>query len=400
MRRGAFLEAGILPEAKGVTGQLGKAGGRILGMWIVSWVVGVGLVGWVGAEETRRAATFRTAVADARRWMGKRQLDEAAQSLRLARENARSDQEKAEVERLESLLDYLRQFWQWTIKGAQKLEAGQEIEVEVSRYRRIKVAVVEVVPGGLRLRVEGVNRLYRWETMPTELVLALAKRSLAKDNVSKVVIGAFLAVDEKGDRAQARKLWEEALQAGLDIGHLLAELGAAEAAAKKPPLPHQSQLQEAEKVVREQYARWYARAKTVMGKRELARKLLADVQKTTDPLVQLVMLQEARELAASACELQMASSAIEQIAQQYEVDLLQMKLQMLKTAVQAARAPLQYRDVVLMSLNLAEEAVRNRRSAEIQAAIQLAKQAARNSKSRTLMTQTLATEAKLLGKKP
>lgn len=360
---------------------------------------------WVGgrsalwAEESRRAAEYRTAVTDARRWMSKRQLDQAAQSLRLARENARSDEEKQEVERLETLLDYLRQFWQLTIKGAQKLEAGQEIEVELGRMKKIKAAVVEPLAAGLTLRVEGVNRLYRWETMPSEIVLALAKRSLAKDNVSKVAMGAFLAVDEKGDPAQARKLWEEAMRAGLDISSLLPELDAAEAAAKKPPLPKEDQLQQAEKELKEEYARSFARAVSPAAKEELARKLLADVQKTSDPLKRFVMLREAGDLAASISEVRMAASAIEQMAELYNVDLIQMKLQMLKKAAEGARSPLHYRDVVLLSLNLADEAVRSRRQADAQAAITLAKEAARNSKSRTLILQSIAAEEKLLGKK-
>ncbi|MCS7306082.1 MAG: hypothetical protein NZ602_13380 [Thermoguttaceae bacterium] len=364
---------------------------------LVSWGILIQIFIAHGAEETRRTATYRTAVTDARRWMSKRDLEQAAQALRLAQENARTEEEQQEVQRLEVLLEYLRQFWQLTIKGAQKLQAGQEIEVEVSRYKRIKVAVVEPVAGGLTLRVEGVNRLYRWESMPTEIVLALAKRALAKDNVSKVVLGAFLAVDEKGDRAQARKLWQEAQQAGLDVGPLLAELDAAEAAAKKPPPPKESELLEAETAVKQEYARAYARATTAPGKEELARKLLADAQKTTDPLKRFVMLREARDLAASACELRMASSAIEQMAQHHQVDIIQMKLQMLQMAAEQARSPLHYRDVTLLSLNLAEEALRNRRQADAQAALRLAKQTARNSKSRDLMLQTIAAEEKLLG---
>jgi len=367
--------------------------------------VGLGLLlvglsqGADGQEEGRRAAAFRTAVTDARRWMSKRDLDQAGQALRLARENAHGEREEQEVQRLETLLEYLRQFWQLTIKGAQKLEAAQEIEVEVSRYKRLKVAVVEVIPGGMKLRVEGVTRLYRWETMPTEIVLALAKRSLARDNVSKVVLGAFLAVDEKGDRAQARKLWQEAMQAGLDIGDLLAELDAAEAATKKPPIPKEAELQTVEKAIKEEYARSYARATTAPAKEELARKLFADAQKTTDPQRRFVMLREARDLAASAGAIQLASSAIDQLAQHHQIDTLQMKLQMLQKAAEAARSPFQYRDVTLLSLNLAEEALRNRRQADAQTALRLAKETARNSKSRDLMLQAIAAEEKLLGKK-
>jgi hypothetical protein len=76
-----------------------------------------------------------------------------------------------------------------------------------------------------------------------------------------------------------------------------------------------------------------------------------------------------------------------------------MKLQMLQKAAEGARSPFQYRDVTLLSLNLAEEALRNRRQADAQTALRLAKQTARNSKSRDLMLQAIAAEEKLLGKK-
>ena len=58
------------------------------------------------------------------------------------------------------------------------------------------------VPGG------GQHAAVPWKTMPTELVVALADKSLDKHNVSDVALGAFLAMDEKGDRKRARELWE------------------------------------------------------------------------------------------------------------------------------------------------------------------------------------------------
>lgn len=349
------------------------------------------------AQETRREAAYKVAVADARRAMSKREMDDASKALKVASENARTDEDRDEIQRLQTLLDYQRQFWQLLIKGAQGMKAGEEVEITVQRSRRTKAVLVETLTNGVTLRIEGVNRFFTWKTMPAEVVLALAGRALAKDNASKVALGVFHAMDEKGDRAQARKLWEEASRSGLDLADLLAELDSQQAAgAKLPPVPKDDQLQAAEEALKQEYKRLYARSGIQSYQQELARKLLADGPKVADDdAKRFVMLREARDLGAAAGDLRLAASAIEQMAALYQIDVVRMKLDTLKKASEGARGPQQYRDVVLLCLNLADDAVRARRAPEAKEALAVAAEAARNSKSRALMQQVAAAEEKL-----
>ncbi len=378
---------------------------RTVGGWrsgAAAVLAGVLVGAWLGAptpapaQESKRAAAYKVAVTDARRAMAKRELDDASKALKLASENSHGQEEKDEIARLESMLDYLRQFWQLLAKGAEKMKAGDELDVAFGRGRKLKMAFVESVAGGVTFRVEGVNRLFTWKTMPSELVVALADKSLAKNKVSKVVLGAFLAMDEKGDRAQARKLLEEAARSGLDVSHLIAELDAMAAGGGKAKVPADDKLKTAEAAVKEEYKRLYSRSGIQSYQEELARKLLADGPKVTDDdAKRFVMLREARDLAAGAGNLRAASAAIEQMAAYYQLDVLKMKIEMLKKAADGARGPEQFRDVVLLCLNLADEARQTRRTAEARQAVEIAIEAARNSKSRALMQQAAAAEQKL-----
>ncbi len=341
----------------------------------------------------RPSVIFKTSVAEARRAMSKRDLDAASTALKRAKDNAGSDEEKDEVERLESIHDYLVQFWRLLAKGADEMEAGTEFDVGAARSRKTKVAFVEAVAGGITLRVEGRNRLFLWRTMPTELVLALAEESLAKDKVSDVVLGAFLAMDEKGDRDEARRLWEQAVRAGLDVEHLLAELDSGAAGGKEPIPTDAARITAAEEAIKQEYRRLYARSGIKSYQEQLARKLLTEGPGVTDdPVRRYVMLRDARDLAAAAGDLRMAGSAIEKLAEFYEADMVKLKLEMLEKAAEGAKGPQEFRDVVLLCLNLADEAHKARRTGDAQAALKIAGDAARNSKSRTLMQQVVAAE--------
>jgi hypothetical protein len=375
--------------------------------WRVAWVL-VATVGLVGldagtpahAQFSPRSSRYKLAVTDARRAMSKRELDDASKALKVASGNARSKEDKGEVARLESMLDYLRRFWQLLAKGTEEMKAGEEIKVKVTRSRTVKMAYVESVAGGVRMQVEGTTRLFRWKTMPTELVLALADKSLGKHKVSDVALGAFLAMDEKGDRKRARELWERAARSGVDVAPLLAELeSAGTTAGKLPAPPAEKDLKAAEEAVKQKYRWLYGHAHVQSEQLVLARKLLADAPKVTDDdATRFVMLREARDLAAKAGDLRVAAAAVEQMAGFYKIDLLKMKVEMLRRAAEGAKGPRQFRDVVLLCLNLADEARQSRHLAEARQAVQIATEAARNSKSRALMQQAAAAEKKLRGR--
>lgn len=362
----------------------------------------VGLVGLAAGKPARaqlsaRSSRYKVAVTDARRAMSKRELDDASKALKLASGNARSKDDKSEVARLESMLDYLRRFWQLLAKGTEEMKAGEELKVKLGRSRTVKMAYVESVAGGVRLQVEGNTRLFRWKTMPTELVVALADKSLQKHKTADVALGAFLAMDEKGDRERARKLWEGAGRSGVDVAPLLAELDSAGATeGKLPAPPDEKDLKAAEEAVKQKYRWLYGRSHVESQQLELARKLLADGPKVTDDDARrFVMFREARDLAAKAGDLRVAAAAVERMADFYQIDLLKTKVEMFRKAAEGAKGSKQHRDVVLLCLNLAEEARQARRMTEARQAVEIATEAARNSKSRALMQQAAAAEKKL-----
>jgi hypothetical protein len=54
-----------------------------------------------------------------------------------------------------------------------------------------------------------------------DLLTAISKTAIQPTRDSKVILGSFHAVDGQGNRAEARKLWHEAIVAGDADGKLL-----------------------------------------------------------------------------------------------------------------------------------------------------------------------------------
>jgi hypothetical protein len=169
---------------------------------------------------------IRAAMADRELNVAKAKLEEAAKA-------SGSEAFTSQRERLQLLYDYLEGFWKSVDEGAKSLKAVEELMIG-----DIRVAVVEYQPGLLVLRVKGENRRYTVKTLPAKVALTLAERVLKPDAPqNKVYFGAFLAMDGKGDREAARKLWSEAQQAKVDVSALLPELGTAPPASLPVEIP-------------------------------------------------------------------------------------------------------------------------------------------------------------------
>jgi len=136
-------------------------------------------------------------------------------------------------ERLQLLYDYLAEFWKSVDEGARSLQAVDELVIG-----DVRTAVVEYQPGLLILRVKGENRRYTVKTLPAKVALTLAERVLKPDDPqNKVFLGTFLLMDGKGDRELARKLWNEAQKANVDVSALLPELDNAPVASLPVEIP-------------------------------------------------------------------------------------------------------------------------------------------------------------------
>ncbi len=168
------------------------------------------------APDAAKQAAYVKAVAGVRQAMAQRNLA-SKRLLKTAADKAQTDSERAEVERLEIIQDHLEQFWDGIRKAVAEMQPTDEIVLSESN----RVAVIECSREELVVQWEGKPRRYRIEAMPMELLSAVAKASFKLTPGTKLVVGSFLAVDAHGDRAEARKLWREAIAGGEADGKLL-----------------------------------------------------------------------------------------------------------------------------------------------------------------------------------
>lgn len=172
-------------------------------------------------QTSGQAADAEGILDEIRSAMADRDLNVAKAKLEEAAKVRGSEAFDAQRQRLQLLYEYLEGFWKSVDEGAKSLKAVEELVIG-----DVRVAVVEYTPGLLVLRVKGENKRYTVKTLPAKVALTLAERVLKPDAPqNKVFFGAFLAMDGKGDREVARKLWSEAQKANVDVSALLPELG-------------------------------------------------------------------------------------------------------------------------------------------------------------------------------
>ena len=346
--------------------------------------------------DNQRQQALKRALADARASMSEHDLAGARGHLNAAAREAKTPQDRAEIDRLDTLLSHLEEFW----KGMSRVVAGLEA-AEVLPVGNTYVAVVEAGPEELCIKVEGRLRTYKIDRIPSRLVQALANMKFAGDPATNVLVGAYLLVDPDGDPARARQLWEEAASGGVDIKELIPELDrwagvspspgpGPRAAEKTTPPTDRQKLQEAERAVRERFRAEYDRATSVAGKSRLATKLLETAQEPGhDPDLRFVLLREARDLAVAAGNSELACQAIDQIAGFHEVDVLGMKTAALAEAAKKARGLSAHKQVAQTALELIGQAIDTRQIEEARQLAEVALSAARKSSSRPLMQQAV-----------
>jgi hypothetical protein len=124
-----------------------------------------------------------------------------------------------------------------------------------------------------------------------------------------------------------------------------------------PQVPDGAKLKEAERQVRDRFKSDYARA-SAADKRALAEKLLGYAQREkTDPAARFVLLRDARDLAAQAVDLTLATAAIADLAVSYGLEVTDMAAAALATAAKNLKTPAQCTALVDASLPVVERAV-------------------------------------------
>jgi len=160
--------------------------------------------------------------------MAKRDLIGAKLLIRNVASLVQTPQQAAEIDRLDTLIGHLREFWRLVAEAAAKLQPAQEFTVGDT-----PVIVVEAGPTQLTLRSEGRNQIVQVKSLPRALVDGIVEAEFPDTPANKVLHGAFLAFDPQGDRQLARDLWQQAIRDGQKIEDLMAELADSASPASK-----------------------------------------------------------------------------------------------------------------------------------------------------------------------
>jgi hypothetical protein len=250
------------------------------------------------AQSAEDAVAFEQAAVGVRSALAERNLPQAKQHLARATALAATAEQSTLVARLEMLFNYVEGFWRAVVKSLAGLQATDVIPIG-----NTEVAVVEVDEESITIRAAGRNLPYTLGNMPHELALLLAERWFDRAvPANKIYLGAFLAVEPKADKRQARRLWEEATQGGADAGELIPLLDLPTAkpgggkSGEEAPLAR-AQVTQARKALRAEYAGEFKAAATPELKGKLARELISMAERADGRLAQCALLEEALPLA-------------------------------------------------------------------------------------------------------
>ena len=248
----------------------------------------------------------------------------------------------------------LQRFWQAVDEARQDLTMGQTI-----LYRQSPVTVVSVTPSDIVLAAADGQRhtfdLSRPE-IDRDLAIALVEWRFAGElPAAWRMIGSFLAVDQQGDLSLAQQYFERAEQHGFSSQPLLQlvnrqqreplqpptavaplEEGAATATVGRRSVPDPSAQQAARREILRQLRE---ERQETMTATELGKWLL---QKATaaegDPVAYYVILREALTKATAGGDLPTALSAIDGLANRYEVDSWKLRFTVLQSLSRRVKA--------------------------------------------------------------
>jgi len=137
-------------------------------------------------------------------------LAEAMLILEEAESSAVSRSQKNRLKRMKTLHDYVSQFWGAACKSLKSLESGE------LNIRGTRIAIVEYENDELTVRMGGTNSTFPKKSIPSGIALTAAEKWFDGRPESKVMIGAFKAVNRTSKLSDARKLWKEAEAAGVE----------------------------------------------------------------------------------------------------------------------------------------------------------------------------------------
>jgi len=159
---------------------------------------------------------------------------------------------------------------------------------------------------------------------------------------------------------------------------------------KKLPVPDPAALKESERLLREVFKEDFNKV-TPADIKALAVKLLDKAFGAgNEPSLSFTMLRDARDLAASICDLETSFKATDQMEERFEVDSLLMKGQVLDTASRRLPTPEAAKGVMEAYLGVIDEAVRQDKADFARATLSKAESVAKGSKIPSLLNQVKA----------
>lgn len=267
---------------------------------------------------------FRATARQVWQAMAARDLVKARETLNGLASQVRRPPERTCVTALDALLMHLEEFWRGVTQATASLRSTEELPIGETM-----VIVVEADRERIVVRAAGRNRTYAVREMPTALVRAVVEQRFQKGPDTQILLGAFLAVDPKGDPAEARRLWQAAKNSGADVGLLMEALdyapdgGPVETASRMPIPGDGGELAQSRQWVESQFPAAYQDAPTIPVKADAARKMLEAARDSAlnDEAVRYLLLREAARLAVEAGEARLALQSVEELGARYAVDL-------------------------------------------------------------------------------
>lgn len=186
---------------------------------------------------------FKLVLLGVRRALATRDAGTARALLAQAKQSKSSPLDATEIDHLETLEKYVGAFWQAARKGLDQVKPGDKFTFETEEYELLKRDgdVVTFNLGGVKQEAKIA------ELNPRAAAAFASRAASAREPLSLVHAGAFLAIDQQGDpserdwqKAYARRLWQNAAELGEKDPYLAKELGIdpiAHSPAAKSPKP-------------------------------------------------------------------------------------------------------------------------------------------------------------------
>ena len=170
-------------------------------------------------------------------------------------------------------------------------------------------------------------------------------------------IQKFLATPIAGQRVTEVSGWQPSPGNELKIDdRKLASAGVKQSAAR-PAVPDAAALAEARKNVSEIFRDDLKKAKTPVGKQDLAKKMLGVAKETSNPAQRFALLEEVRKLAEEVKDAPLAASALDAQAADFEIDALAEKVKLLEKLSGGTLTPRQRSELISAAMSFGDAAL-------------------------------------------